>query len=51
MHVYWCYLKQQREQVELVPDQAEIRFLNSFSDAVCLRLRGLSRQDVLYLIK
>ena len=40
MPVYWYYLKQQREQVQLVPDQVEIRFLNSFSDVVCLKLLG-----------
>ena len=38
--MYWYYLKQQREQVQLVPDQVEIRFLNSFSDVVCLKLLG-----------
>ena len=34
----WYYLNQQREQVQLVPDQVEIRFLNAFSDVVCLKL-------------
>ena len=37
---YWYYLKQQREQEQLVPDRIEIRFLNSFSDVVCLKLLG-----------
>ena len=40
MLVYWYYLKQQRDQVQLVPDQVEIRFLYSFSDVVCLKLFG-----------
>ena len=26
--------------MQLVPDQVEIRFLNSFSDVVCLKLLG-----------
>ena len=34
------YLQQQREQVLLVPDQVEIRFLKSISDVVCLKLLG-----------
>ena len=38
--VDWYYLKQQRQQVHLVPDQVEIRFLNTFSDVVCLKLLG-----------
>ena len=33
-------LAQQREQVQFVPDQVEIRFLNSFRDAVTLKLLG-----------
>ena len=38
--VDWYYLQQQREQVQLVPAQVEIRFLNSFGDVVCLKLLG-----------
>ena len=38
--VDWYYLKQRRQQVHLVPDQVEIRFLNTFSDVVCLKLLG-----------
>ena len=38
--VDWYYLWQQRAHVQFVPDQVEIRFLNSFSDVVCLKLLG-----------